>query len=207
MSDDRIDEFLREAARAYRRPPEPPREEMWARIDAARRGASATGDELAERRRRRSWWPALAAAAVLILGVGIGRVWDGAWRPAVVPGGEPPVAGPPPGTGSVAAALAAANHLVRVEALLTEYHAGRPDAELRTAARDLLARTRLWLDAGRVDDPALRALLEDLELVLVQLAQLSRDGRGGERTLIDEGLAERHIRPRLRSAIPAGPAA
>lgn len=40
MTDDRIDQRLRELARDYHRPPAVPREELWARIAAerARRG-------------------------------------------------------------------------------------------------------------------------------------------------------------------------
>jgi hypothetical protein len=97
--------------------------------------------------------------------------------------------------------------LSRVEALLTDYRTGRTDADFRAVARELLSSTRLWLDAGRVDDARLRALLEDLELVLVQITRLAPSGSVDERALIDQGLAEREIRARLRNAIPAGPTA
>lgn len=215
MTDDRFDEFLREAARAYRRPPEPPREQIWARIEAARRDDAAASPkvvDLTERRMRRRlrWQPVLAAAAVLFLGVAIGRLTVGRTAtPAPAPAAEAPslAAGSESDRTSVATAIAAANHLTRIEALLTEYQAGGSDVELRALARELLSRTRLWLDGDRLEDPRLRTLLEDLELVLVQIAQLAPNGQGEERALIDEGLAERQIRPRLRNAIPAGPTA
>ena len=82
MSDDRLDQRLREAARSYNAPPETPRAAMWAGIQAARRaGAREAGDEDAKPRgsrlqvfgpRRVAW--AAAAAAVLAAGIGIGRV-------------------------------------------------------------------------------------------------------------------------------------
>lgn len=215
MTDDRFEEFLREEAESYRTPPPTPREEIWARIEAARRvepTRAAETTDLTERRLRRRlrWQPVLAAAAVLALAVAIGRVT------VPRPGQAGPVAAAPAATltadpaaapGSVATALAAANHLTRIEALLTDYQTGRPEAEVQALARELLSRTRLWLDGDRLDDPRLRALLEDLEVVLVQLVQLAPNGQAGERALIDEGLAERQIRPRLRGALPPGPAA
>jgi len=41
MTDDRFDWVLREAAQDYHRPPDTPREEMWQRIEAARRARRA----------------------------------------------------------------------------------------------------------------------------------------------------------------------
>lgn len=214
MTDDRFEEFLREEARAYRTPPPTPREEIWDRIEAARRvepSRAAEAIDLTERRfrRRLRWQPFLAAAAVLALGVAIGRITlprpgqrGSAPAPAATLTADRAAA-----PGSVATALAAANHLIKIDALLTDYQTGRPDAEVQALARELLSRTRLWLDGDRLDDPRLRALLEDLEVILVQLVQLPPNGQAGERALIDDGLAERQIRPRLQGAIPAGPAA
>lgn len=215
MTDDRFEEFLREEAQGYRTPPPTPREEIWARIETARReepSRAADAIDLAERRLRRRlrWQPVLAAAAVLALGVAIGRVTvlrPGQTGPVAAAPAAALTAGPVPAAGSVATALAAANHLTRIEALLTDYQTGRPEAEVQALARELLSRTRLWLDGDRLDDPRLRALLEDLEVILVQLVQLAPNGQAGERALIDDGLAERQIRPRLQGAIPAGPAA
>jgi hypothetical protein len=204
--DDRFDDFLRDAAQDYRSPPDTPREEIWARIEAERRSRPAVVVDLDERRRRRwrRYRGLLALAAVLVLGFAVGRL---TLRPA------PPTPTPrlstdaePPRT-SVAARLAAIEHLTRVEVLLTDYETGRADADLIVLARDLLSTTRLWLDSDRITDPKLRSLLEDLELVLVQIAHLAADGQREERALIDQGMADRQIRPRLRNAIPAGPTA
>ena len=57
--------------------------------------------------------------------------------------------------------------------------------EVREWARPLLTRTRLLLGSPAAGDPELRALLDDLEIVLVQIAQLPEDD-SEERGWIDE---------------------
>lgn len=198
--EDRFEEQLREAARDYHRPPEPPREEMWAAIAAARRR---------EQRRViviRPWlgW-GLGIAALLAVGVGIGR-WTARGRPTV----EPPAAGAE--APSLAYQLATTQYLSRTEALLTGFRAqdrrGAVDAQVAASARDLLGTTRLMLDSPAARDPRLRALLEDLELLLAQIARLPSRGTADENemNLITQGLEQRGVLPRLRTAIPAGPA-
>ena len=44
MTDDRLDQRIREAARAYNSPPETPREPMWAMIAEARAGEARAGE-------------------------------------------------------------------------------------------------------------------------------------------------------------------
>ena len=69
--DERFDEFLRSAAQDYNRPPETPREAMWARIEAARR---ARTDLRTPRHVERHWWRWVTGiAATLLLGIAIGR--------------------------------------------------------------------------------------------------------------------------------------
>ena len=226
MTEDRFEEFLRETAQDYHRPPETPRAEIWARVEAARKrdrrtdgqtGRPADGREdagvLPSARRpvlpsaRRTVRLVLAIAAVLALGVAIGRLTMRVptSRPVPAPIGVAPAAGA--ARPNVAYQVVATQHLSRVEALLTELKTEQAAANLAPQARDLLSTTRLLLDSPRITDPMLRSLLQDVELVLVQLAQLSPGGRPEERALIDQGMAERQIRPRLRNAIPAGPAA
>ncbi len=48
MSEDRFEEFLKDAAADYNRPPETPREEIWARIQEARQ-ANRDADRLSIR--------------------------------------------------------------------------------------------------------------------------------------------------------------
>jgi hypothetical protein len=51
----------------------------------------------------------------------------------------------------------------------------------------------------------LRTLLDDLELVLVQIIQLSGAPLDpADRELIDRALADRDLLPRIRTAVPAG---
>jgi hypothetical protein len=198
--DDRFEELLRDAARDYHRPPETPRDAMWARIAAERQRRAARSVLVF-----RPWarWT-LAAAAVLVLGIGIGR-WTARDR---IPGGTPSAADAPENA-PVAYEIAATQYLSRTEAFLTAFRSdqrtGRTDARLASQANDLLATTRLMLDSPAADDPRLRVLLEDLELVLVQIAQLEAGRDAHDTDLITQGMDQRHVLPKLRSAIPAGP--
>jgi hypothetical protein len=89
MSDDRFDEWVREAAQDYNRPPDiPPRDAIWGAIQSRRSQSDAPGDRtppvvagaLALHSRPRTMFAArpwmLAAAAMLLVaaGIGIGRL-------------------------------------------------------------------------------------------------------------------------------------
>jgi hypothetical protein len=93
-----------------------------------------------------------------------------------------------------------------VESFLTEFDTQRNGTDFTVEARDLLGTTRLLLDSKRVKDAATRQLLEDLELVLVQIATLDPKDETEDLRFISEGLSQSHLRTRLRNAIPAGPA-
>jgi hypothetical protein len=210
MTDDRLDQRIRAAARDYHEPPETPREEMWARIAEARRAGNSrpsaeTGAAPSEPQviPLRPWrWAGLAAAAAAILAVGvsIGRVsvdpqevtWEG------------------PSTKATAYHLAAQEHLGQSEVFLTLFRASvwqHGDYRLAAAsARQLLATNRLLLDSPAAVDRKTRLLLEDLELVLAEIAQLSPSSRAEDLDLIREGIEQGHVMPRLRTAVPAGSA-
>ena len=200
MTEDRFERLLREAAQDYHRPPETPREELWRRIAAVR-----------EARRRRlvfitsPWlrW-GVGIAAVLALGVGIGR-WTA--RPPSV--SQPAVAAAGGDEGALAYRVAAAQYLTRTEALLTgfrsEARSGMSDAQFARQARDLLGTTRLMLDSPAAQDARLKGLLEDLELVLAQIAQLPASSDRDDVQSINQGLEQRSVLLRLRTANPAGP--
>ena len=199
MTEDRFEQLLRDAARDYHRPPDTPREAMWRRIEAAR----------AARRRvivLRPWvrWGA-GLAAVLAVGIALGRWTAGAGGA----GGRGRGAGGADRVSALAYRVAAAQHLTRTEALLTgfriEARAGEPKAQFTAQARDLLTTTRLMLDSPAANDPRLKSLLEDLELVLAQIAQLPSSGAREDVQLINQGLDQRSVLLRLRTAIPAGP--
>lgn len=102
--DDRMDEAIRDAAQDYNRPPAVPREEMWARIEAAR-AASRLPSAGVRTTAHRSWtWSAAAAAAVLLVGIGIGYRLRG----SAGPGDSTVAAAEPRASTEVAAARPAA---------------------------------------------------------------------------------------------------
>ncbi|AHG87844.1 hypothetical protein J421_0307 [Gemmatirosa kalamazoonensis] len=117
--------------------------------------------------------------------------------------------------------VAVLRHFAQAEALLVSYRADTVDAAMDTRlaawARPLLGDTRLLLDSPAASDPRRRRLLEDLELVLSEVARLAppndiagRDSVAGppsrrtERQLIDGTLRSAQLLPRLRTLVPAG---
>ena len=68
-------------------------------------------------------------------------------------------------------------------------------------ALELLTTTRLLLDSPAATDGRFRELLEDLELVLAQVASLRPARAQGEIELITDALEERDMVPRIRSAV------
>jgi hypothetical protein len=115
----------------------------------------------------------------------------------------------PNNAASPAYQLAAVRHLSEAEALLTSFRTRsnadqQMDAQLGSWARELLSNTRLLLDSPVANDPQRRPLLEDLELVLVQIVQLSPGSTPQDRDLIEKTLQQDHVMTRLRTAIPAG---
>jgi hypothetical protein len=106
---------------------------------------------------------------------------------------------------------AAAEHLGQVETFLTGFQIdarlGRPVSNTGESASDLLSMTRLLLDAPSSDNVQLRALLEDVELVLAQIATYTDRAPPAELDLIDESIQQRSVLFRLRTAMSDGPAA
>jgi hypothetical protein len=102
--------------------------------------------------------------------------------------------------------VAASQHLTEAEAMLTAFkgdlHQGRMDAQISAWGKDLLSNTRLLLDSPAAKDPARRRLLQDLELVLVQIVQLSPKSSARDRDLIKGALTDDQVLTRLRTAIP-----
>jgi hypothetical protein len=200
MNDDQLDELFRRAARDYNAPPETPRDEMWRAIQARRRRSRSLPTS------PRRWIPwAAAAAAVLALGVGLGRL---SVRNAHEPAPVPVASRSAPNASATAYRLAAAEHLGQSEVFLTLFRASiRPGSDERLAsatARELLTTNRLLLDSPAVQDRKTRLLLEDLELVLAEIAQLAPQPRERDLKLIREGIERDGMLPRLRTAVPAG---
>jgi hypothetical protein len=221
MMDDRFDDLLRDSAREYNDPPETPREELWQRIVAAREGEKAAPKEKTEKlvlpfRRLRGIRPnrpltwAAGIAAVLALGIGLGRM--SVHQPATVAITAPaPASAGATRVSGVAYRVATTEHLGQSEAFLTLFRASVRDKgneRLASAtARQLLATNRLLLDSPAADDARTRLLLQDLELVLAEIAQLSPQPRSRDLELIKEGLEQGGVLSRLRTAVPAGTSA
>ena len=217
--DDQFDELLRDAAREYNDPPQTPREAMWERIVAARaeRSETAARSERSEGRRviplrpRRHFRPlgwAAGIAAILVLGIGLGRLSVSPTAP-VAPA-QPVATQPARRVNTAAYELATTDYLSQSEAFLTLFRASlRQNAgngQLAAAtARQLLATNRLLLDSPAADDSKTKLLLQDLELVLAQIAQLSPQSRSRDLDLITEGLERAAVMTRLRTAVPSGP--
>jgi hypothetical protein len=197
IDDEPLPPALRDAAEAYHRPPETPREQIWERIQSGR-GAEGRRPSV-----RPPLWIGLAAA--LALAFGLGRL---STRPETRWSAEPSIAAVSPARGSVAIRVAAAEHLEQAESFLTLFRAsvraGGPDRLAPPTARQLLATNRLLLDSPASSDPRLRVLLEDLELVLAGIAQLSPDGGSEDLDLVNTDLERSAVLLRLRAAVPAG---
>jgi len=203
MDDEPLDESLRAAAESYHRPPDAPREAMWRAIEAQRRA------DQARRPGAGRWIPwAAAAAAILAVGVGLGRLSVPAGPAATSAPAAAPVAAAAPRVNETAYRLATAEHLGQSEAFLALFRASvRSGSQERLAsatARQLLATNRLLLDSPAADDRRTRLLLEDLELVLAEIAQLSPESTARDRELIQEGMERGGVLPRLRTMVPAG---
>jgi hypothetical protein len=203
MLDDRYDDELRDAARDYNAPPETPRDEMWGRIVAARAAGQST-DPPSVRLLRPLRLP-LGIAALLALGVGLGRLT----APAPEIPAQPTVAtAAAPHAGDLAYRLAATEHLSQSEAFLTLFRASvhrQGTEQLASAtARQLLATNRLLLDSPAGSDSRTRLLLQDLELVLAQIAQLSGRPSSPDLDFSTEGLEDSGVMSRLRTAVPSG---
>lgn len=222
VSDPAFDHWIEKAAPGLNAPPATPRLEMWEAIQAAQSAPlrpETQGVVRIASRRRGAWiWPT-AIAAALLLGVGIDRyMLVGPARPTPVASAPSRVKAVARGSDSALTSpsrlyrVAAVQTLTQAEALLTAYRttdlaARDPQAAKRLAVwgREVLSSTRLLLDSPAGDDPQLRSLLDDVELVLVQIIRLSgAPPDSTDRALIDEAMRDHDLLPRIRTAVPAG---
>lgn len=215
-SDPAFDAWIGGMAPSLNAPKSVPRLEMWEAIQAARQTQldAQAGRIAGVTPLRRTRWPLMfAIAAALLLGIAIDRFYlsttDSSRVPtmAVEPATTPDASDP-----SHLYRMAATQTLTQAEALLTAYRAGSAPTNDPAAAsqlahwgRDVLGSTRLLIDSPAGEDPQLRALLDDLEIVLVQIVQLSGAPLDAtDRALIDRALQDRDLLPRIRTAVPAG---
>lgn len=178
--------------------PETPRAEIWAGIAAARRFRRPPP--------RRHWpWARSGglAAAALIAGIVIGRFGFG--RPEGAPAGLPVSSSPADPVSSTPPPVppGAVDYLARTEALLASFPV---DAQRGRApviadwARQLLLDTRLLIDSPAANNAELVRLLQDLELVLAQIASLPAHDPQQEIRLIEEAIRQNHVLARVRLA-------
>ena len=207
---DELDDKLQDLARGYHEPPTPPRELMWARIQAKRPPQTERRPDVLPLRpravpavRRAAAWAA-GIAAVLLIGFALGRRTSPIEVPVELAVAPRPATGAPAGA-NAAREVAALAHLRQAESYLTLFRAsvrsGDTDDLAVSTARELLASNRFLVNAPATD-PQMRALLLDLELVLVGISQLQSSGRPEDIRLITDGLDEAGMLTRLRTASP-----
>ena len=151
--------------------------------------------------RRIPRWIALAsAAAVVVIAINLSRRTSITAPPATVTIDS--------AANSVAWQTASSEHFAMAESMLTMLSnspAQNGDAQLTAWSRDLLESTRLLIDSPAGRDPKRRALLMELELVLVQLVESGPTMRTEDRTMMDELLSRSALLlTRIRTTVPAG---
>lgn len=212
----RLDELVRQLGADYNLPrnelDEERRARLFARIQDERR-RQVRPRSLAPRPGSRRFQYA-AMVAILLVGFALGRLSPGGDEPAVQ---QDPVAAVDATPGNPASKtayrFAARSYLERTENLLLmmQRAAYAPDANTPwgtsasepTAgwANDLLRETRLLQDSPAAkDDPQLRQLLEDLELLLAKLVQAA-DAHDGTDEIDDYRITSPEVLQRLRSQI------
>jgi hypothetical protein len=225
MSEDRFTRMLRRAAQDYNAPSETPRDEMWAVIhdrldlpdaavapDATADVADSTVIRLVPRRRWVRW--SVALAAMLAVGFGLGRLTLRMAEPGPSPTATLAGKGAPGAKGAATPdnktlpfRLAATDHLGQAEALLTVVRSegpGQVGVQTVDWARSLLSTTRLLLDSPAGRDPKLAPLLEDLELVLVQIANVRGSGSNEDLRMIRESMQHNNLLSKLQTVVSAG---
>lgn len=199
-----LDHELSRLASEYNEPPAPPRDEMWQRISAARRTPSRTVTF------RRLVRVALPMAAVLALAFAVGR-WSAGGDSAApdsslatsTTSGDTTVAD------TRVYRVAATRHLQNAGLFLADFRdaaTGRGQMPASGSARELLVSNRLLLSSPAADDPQLRNLLEDVELLLVQIAQLPAEGPRADPSLITDGLDAVNLLTRIDAEVTPSPA-
>lgn len=201
MNEERLNELMADAARTYRVPAEPDFDAMWSEIE---RDAfdQVPGRSAPSWRSPRWHFALLGMAASLLVGVAVGRYSASGDSPAATVATD--TAARSARTGDVydrAAKELLGRTAVLLTALPSEGELGAPAGQFATQALELLTTTRLLLDSPAASDARFKDLLDDLELILAQIASL-HSGRGSqEMDLITDALTERDVVPRIQSAV------
>lgn len=199
MTEERLNELLDDARRTWPMPPEPDYQAMWGRIER-----EAFSGIRPEKSRAPSWRTfSLGLAATLVIGVSLGRL---SMRETAAPAAAVADAATESATPASNAYDRVASELLgRTVVLLTSLPAEARNVgageRFSTQATELLTSTRLLLDSPAASDARFKDLLEDLELVLAQLAMLQSGRTRQEIDLITDALEERDVMPRIQSAV------
>jgi len=111
--------------------------------------------------------------------------------------------------------LVVLKHLAGSEAMITAFRSaarhGEIDAQIADWSKELLSTTRMLEASVATDDPTMKRLLEDLDLVLAQIKQYVTRGTNnpGDLDLIEQSIIKRGVMTKLRSTasprnVPAG---
>jgi hypothetical protein len=197
MNEHQIERGLAQLRETWRVAGPPPLDRMWEAIEPS--AFTAPG-------RTPTRWlrTLLPLAAMLVIGFGIGRIAPAPDRASAGGLVEADLPALPAAASNEARPFVgvATDYLERVTALLFtlagESSRGQPVEYKASQAKDLLATTRLLMDSPDPIEPQLRVLLEDLELVLAQIARLPARPEAPDVYLIDQALDQREVIPRLR---------
>ena len=200
MTEERLNELLDDARRTWPLPPEPDYQAMWGRIERESFGARRTEAGV----RTPSWRIfSLGLAAALMMGIGLGRFTMNQAAPAptvAVQGTSTDTAEPASNAYDKVASELLGRTVVLLTALPGEVRNSSGE-RFSNQATELLTSTRLLLDSPAASDPRFKDLLEDLELVLAQIAMLQSGRSRQEIDLITDALEERDVVPRIQSAV------
>jgi hypothetical protein len=206
LPDEALDALVARARAAYHVPPPPDLAALWEAVDRRRapgRDASAANAPRLSYMPApfAPWWRYAGLAAAIVLAFTLGRFTaqpndSPATRVASSVGTRSPV--------TTATSELLGQTAVLLTALPADGDDPASDRRFAQQAGDLLVTTRLLLDTRAAQgDTSLRTLLEDLELVLAQVARLRPGETRTERELITEALQRQDLVPRIRT-IAAG---
>jgi hypothetical protein len=209
MKEDRFEHLMRDAAHTFRNPPTPDFEAMWDGVTRevwgedrviASSPIAQRGSPYANRSARY-----LAIAATLVIGIALGRASTAIGTKASSSAETVASTAMTPAA-NIPYEAETSKYLGQTAALLialpSEVRAGRANEQFVGRAGELLGRTRLLLDSPAANDPQMKNLLEDLELVLAQVVRLQNNSSSRtELDLIARTLEQHDVIPRLRTAV------
>jgi uncharacterized membrane-anchored protein YhcB (DUF1043 family) len=202
MTEDQFDDIIRTAADHYNVPPvNPPLDAMWAAIESEAFAPKVVPMTTPRRSLMHSPW--LRMAAVLVVGIAVGRLSarQGASSRNLKAQPQPATVADAADAYQLPTERFLGQTVTLFASLPKQLQEGRPDSQLVAKANEQLVTLRMLMDSPAASNPRLRALFEDLELVLVQVVQMPKNGSQSEAKLIRQSMQERDVMPRLVDAV------